>query len=108
VKIIENAKIIANDKMEIINRGYIIVDGGKIREINSGSSGVSGKKINAKHCLAIPGLINAHTHVGDSIAKEAGLGKTLFELVTPPSGFKHKMLRETPKKKFIRPLTILY
>ena len=42
--------------------------------------------------IIAPALVNAHTHLGDSIAKEAGEGLTLEELVAPPDGLKHRLL----------------
>ena len=46
--------------------------------------------------VILPAFVNAHTHIGDSIAKEAGAGLSLDELVAPPDGLKHRLLRETP------------
>ncbi len=43
--------------------------------------------------IILPAFINAHTHLGDSIAKEAGEGLSLEELVAPPDGLKHRLLR---------------
>ncbi|MFB6109093.1 MAG: amidohydrolase family protein [Haloplanus sp.] len=43
--------------------------------------------------LVCPAFVNAHTHIGDSIAKEAGGGLSLDELVAPPDGLKHRLLR---------------
>lgn len=43
--------------------------------------------------IVLPAFVNAHTHIGDSIAKEAGAGLTLEELVAPPDGLKHRLLR---------------
>ena len=42
--------------------------------------------------IVIPAFVNAHTHVGDSIAKEGGGGLSLDELVAPPDGLKHRLL----------------
>ena len=42
--------------------------------------------------IIAPAFVNAHTHLGDSIAKEAGEGLTLEELVAPPDGLKHRLL----------------
>jgi cytosine/adenosine deaminase-related metal-dependent hydrolase len=42
--------------------------------------------------IVCPAFVNAHTHVGDSIAKDAGRGLTLAELVAPPDGLKHRLL----------------
>ena len=33
-----------------------------------------------------PAFANAHTHIGDSVAKEAGAGLSLDDLVAPPDG----------------------
>jgi cytosine/adenosine deaminase-related metal-dependent hydrolase len=43
--------------------------------------------------VILPAFVNAHTHIGDSVAKEAGEGLSLDELVAPPDGLKHRLLR---------------
>ena len=43
--------------------------------------------------IIIPTFFNAHTHLADSIAKEAPF-KPLRELVSPPNGYKFKVLKE--------------
>ncbi len=102
MKILSDAMMLAGAEMEIIERGYIAIEGGKIAEVESGSSPHGGcGSIDMGGCLIVPGLINAHTHVGDSIAKEAGVGRGLHELMQPPSGLKHRILRETPPERLI-------
>ncbi|MFC7201678.1 amidohydrolase family protein [Halospeciosus flavus] len=49
--------------------------------------------------IVCPAFVNAHTHVGDSIAKEAGRGLSLEELVAPPDGLKHRLLRQTGREE---------
>jgi len=49
----------------------------------------------------LPAFVNSHTHIGDSIAKEAGRGLSLDELVAPPDGLKHRLLRETPRAEMV-------
>jgi cytosine/adenosine deaminase-related metal-dependent hydrolase len=51
---------------------------------------------NDQNFLLIPGFINSHIHIGDSFAKEVGFNKELAEIVAPPYGLKHKLLRQTP------------
>ena len=51
--------------------------------------------------LILPAFVNAHTHLGDSIAKEAGRGLTLEELVAPPDGLKHKLLRDAGRGELV-------
>ncbi|OYR58473.1 nucleoside deaminase, partial [Halorubrum sp. E3] len=48
--------------------------------------------------VILPAFVNAHTHIGDSIAKEAGEGLSLDELVAPPDGLKHRLLREASRE----------
>ncbi|MFC6864945.1 amidohydrolase family protein [Halomicroarcula sp. GCM10025817] len=51
--------------------------------------------------IVLPAFVNAHTHVGDSIAKEAGEGLSLEELVAPPDGLKHRLLRESDRSELV-------
>ncbi len=43
------------------------------------------------HGLILPGLWNAHTHLGDAVVTQELKG-TLEELVAPPNGLKHRIL----------------
>jgi len=45
--------------------------------------------------LLIPGLINCHTHVGDSIAKDVTINNTVDERIHPVYGVKTKILKKT-------------
>ncbi|MFC6824618.1 amidohydrolase family protein [Halopelagius fulvigenes] len=49
--------------------------------------------------IVLPAFVNAHTHIGDSIAKEAGAGLSLDELVAPPDGLKHRLLRQASREE---------
>ena len=51
--------------------------------------------------VILPAFVNAHTHIGDSIAKEAGAGLSLDELVAPPDGLKHRLLREATRAETV-------
>jgi cytosine/adenosine deaminase-related metal-dependent hydrolase len=51
--------------------------------------------------IIVPAFVNAHTHIGDSIAKEAGAGLTLEELVAPPDGLKHRLLAEADREELV-------
>ena len=45
--------------------------------------------------LIIPGLINSHTHIGDSIGKDFSLNSSINAKIHPIIGAKQKILRET-------------
>ncbi|QCS42217.1 amidohydrolase family protein [Natrinema versiforme] len=51
--------------------------------------------------IILPAFVNAHTHIGDSIAKEAGGGLSLEELVAPPDGLKHRLLRDASREELV-------
>lgn len=51
--------------------------------------------------IILPAFVNAHTHVGDSIAKGAGEGLTLSELVAPPDGLKHRLLADADHEELV-------
>lgn len=95
---LENLTILEGKDLKVIPKGYVKVEGGRIVELGSGrAEGELGRRIDGRGHIAVPGLINAHTHIGDGVAKERGLGRELRELVEPPWGLKHKILNETPE-----------
>ncbi len=51
--------------------------------------------------IVCPAFVNAHTHIGDSIAKEAGRGLSLDELVAPPDGLKHQLLDDAAREELV-------
>ncbi|AWB26657.1 amidohydrolase family protein [Halococcoides cellulosivorans] len=51
--------------------------------------------------IVMPAFVNAHTHLGDSIAKEAGEGLSLDELVAPPDGLKHRLLGQADDETLV-------
>ena len=51
--------------------------------------------IDCEGLLVIPGLINSHTHIGDSIGKDFSLNKNVDAKIHPVIGAKQKILRET-------------
>ena len=65
--------------------GRVIVEDGEIAAVEEAPTDSTD--------IVLPAFVNAHTHVGDSIAKEAGGGLSLDELVAPPDGLKHRLLR---------------
>ncbi|MFB6304568.1 MAG: amidohydrolase family protein [Haloferacaceae archaeon] len=65
--------------------GRVVVEDGEIAAVEETTTDSTD--------LVLPAFVNAHTHVGDSIAKEAGEGLSLDELVAPPDGLKHRLLR---------------
>ena len=66
--LIENVKILTMADGEVIKNGNIYIENEKIKKITSDNIDFSyDKKIDGKNYLAMPGFVNAHTHVGMSL-----------------------------------------
>ena len=73
--------------------GRVVVEDGRIEMIDEADTD--------SDAIILPAFVNAHTHIGDSIAKEAGAGLSLDELVAPPDGLKHRLLRQASREEKI-------
>ncbi|MFB6308499.1 MAG: amidohydrolase family protein [Haloarculaceae archaeon] len=73
--------------------GQVVVEDGRIAEID--------ERAVRSNDVILPAFVNAHTHIGDSIAKEAGGGLSLEELVAPPDGLKHRLLRAADREEMV-------
>ena len=75
--------ILAGETFEPVE-GRVVVEDGEIRTIEETTTDSSK--------LVVPAFVNAHTHVGDAVAKEAAVGLSLDEAVAPPKSLKHDRL----------------
>ena len=91
---IENANILLGPGLEHIERGYIEIDDGIIRDAGAGKSSAR-KKLDASGFLIMPAFVNAHTHIVDSIGKDIAAGKRLDDRVHPVLGAKKKILEKS-------------
>jgi len=82
--------VLAGHNFEPIE-GRVVVEDGEIAAVEEQSTDSTD--------IILPAFVNAHTHVGDSIAKEAGEGLSLVELVAPPDGLKHRLLRAADREE---------
>jgi cytosine/adenosine deaminase-related metal-dependent hydrolase len=102
---ITNASLLLGTELNYVEQGYIIIENGRIMSAATGSYKGSDKKLDAKGFLVIPGLINAHTHIADSIGKDIAASQRLEARVHPVFGAKKKILQKSlPEhvKAFIR------
>ena len=70
----------------------VSVEGGAFSRIGD----LGGEGLDGRGLLAVPGLINCHTHVGDSIAKDVAAGMDTDSATHPALGVKARVLSETP------------
>lgn len=91
--VIKNARVITmNEDRTVLKDGAIVIEGSTIKEICSMESlaaDLSGYEIyDAEGCTALPGLVNTHTHLFQSLWKGLGDDRVLidwFQKVTGPS-----------------------
>ncbi len=50
------------------------------------------KVVDCEGLLMMPGFINSHTHIGDSIGKDVGINSDVESKIHPVSGFKQRIL----------------
>ena len=65
-------------------RGRVVVDDGQIQRVEETDTTATD--------IILPAFVNAHTHLGDSVAKESAVGLSLDEAVAPPDSHKHRQL----------------
>jgi cytosine/adenosine deaminase-related metal-dependent hydrolase len=95
--------------MEIITGEILTEDGfvkGHIKLYKNKYSEIGRGKSNKKPIckgLIVPTFVNSHTHIGDSFIKDKGieLPKDVEELVAPPDGLKHRLLKEASDEDII-------
>lgn len=99
--LLKDLGILAGPDMDFIRKGFLEIKDGRISRVGEGSNSSSNGVIDCEGLIAIPGFVNAHTHVGDSIAKDVGVGLPIADVVSPHHGLKHQILRSTPDAELV-------
>jgi cytosine/adenosine deaminase-related metal-dependent hydrolase len=74
-------------------RGRVVVEEGRIERIEETET--------TSTDIILPAFVNAHTHLGDSVAKEAAVGLSLDEAVAPPDSLKHRRLATADRSDLV-------
>jgi len=74
-------------------RGRVVVDDGRIDAVEEATTESTD--------IVLPAFVNAHTHIGDSVAKEAGIGLGLEAAVAPPDSEKHRRLAAASREELV-------
>ena len=90
--LIKNTSALLGPELEFVNRINIDIQNNKFQRIG-GKLG-STESIDCEGLLMIPGFVNAHTHIGDSIGKDISI-HSVDHTVHPVFGAKSKILKET-------------
>jgi len=74
-------------------RGRVVVEDGRIESVEETET--------TSADIILPAFVNAHTHLGDSVAKEAAVGLSLDEAVAPPDSLKHRRLATADRSDLV-------
>lgn len=74
-------------------RGRVVIADGQIEAIEDVETESSD--------IILPAFVNAHTHLGDAVAKEAAVGLSLEEAVAPPDSLKHRKLAAADRSDLV-------
>ncbi|MDH3277551.1 MAG: amidohydrolase family protein [Nitrosopumilus sp.] len=97
--LIKNVSTLLGKELDFVSNTNVKIQDGRFKRIQP-NIGPSAKEesIDADGLLLIPGFVNCHTHVGDSIAKDITLNSSVDNRIHPVSGIKSKILKETDPK----------
>ena len=96
--ILKNISVLYGNDLKFIKKTNVQISGNTFQKISPKISSTKNEAINCDGLLLIPGLINSHTHIGDSIAKDVALNKNTDSKIHPVFGIKQKILKETKPK----------
>lgn len=82
-------------------KGYLGFEDGIIKETGKGTKSDAISK-----GIIIPTFVNVHTHIGDAVIEDEVKGG-IEDVVAPPNGLKHRMLRNTPQEKMIETMKVV-
>jgi len=74
-------------------RGRVVVEDGHIVAVEETETDSTD--------IVLPAFVNAHTHLGDSVAKDAAVGLSLDDAVVPPESLKHRRLKAADRDELV-------
>jgi cytosine/adenosine deaminase-related metal-dependent hydrolase len=97
--LIKNVSVLLGKELEFVSNTNIKIQNNRFKRIQSKIRPSSKEEsIDCEGLLLLPGFVNCHTHIGDSIAKDITLNSSMEKRVHPVSGIKSKILKETDSK----------
>ena len=94
--LIKNISALTGQELDYVPNIDIRIQNNKFKKINLKIKPISKEEsVDCEGLLMIPGFINAHTHIGDSVGKDVSLNNTVDEKIHPVFGAKSKILKNT-------------
>ncbi|MGH1566444.1 MAG: amidohydrolase family protein [Nitrosopumilus sp.] len=94
--LIKNISVLLGPELDFISNTDIKIQNKIFKQIHPNiKSNVKDESVDCEGLLLIPGFINAHTHIGDSIGKDVTLNSSVNKKIHPVFGVKSKILKNT-------------
>ncbi|AFS81607.1 amidohydrolase [Candidatus Nitrosopumilus koreensis AR1] len=95
--LIKNISLLLGKELDFVSQTNIQIKNGEFKRIQPNiKPSTKEDSVDCEGLLLIPGFINAHTHIGDSIGKDVTLDSSVDKKIHPVFGAKSKILKNTP------------
>jgi cytosine/adenosine deaminase-related metal-dependent hydrolase len=94
--LIKNVSLLYGRELNYILSTNIRISGSHNEIIGKNLPPKKGEEIvDCEGLLMMPGLVNSHTHIGDSIGKDVGIDSDVESKIHPVTGFKQRILKKS-------------
>lgn len=94
--LIRNVSLLLGRELDYVNTTCVRISNRYIEAIGKNLQSKKDEQIiDCEGLLMMPGFINAHTHIGDSIAKDINIDEDVESKIHPVTGFKQKILKSS-------------
>ena len=94
--LIKNVSVLLGQELDFVSNTNVQIQNKSFKRIQPKIRPSSKEEsIDCEGLLLIPGFINAHTHIGDSIGKDVTLNSSVDKRIHPVFGVKSKILKNT-------------
>ena len=94
--LIKNISILSGPDLDYVPKTDVRIENNKFKKIQLNLKPIQKEEsVDCEGLLMIPGFINDHTHIGDSIGKDISLNRTVDQKIHPVFGAKSKILKNT-------------
>ena len=93
--LIKNISALVGPELDFVSNTDIKIQNKIFKQIHPNIKLNKDESIDCEGLLLIPGFINAHTHIGDSIGKDVTLNSSVNKKIHPVFGIKSKILKNT-------------
>ena len=96
--LIKNVSVLLGKELDFVPTTDIKIQDSRFNQIQSHiETNEKEETLDCEGLLLIPGFVNCHTHIGDSIGKDIVLNSSVDKRIHPVSGVKPRILKNTDK-----------